>query len=67
MLKLLNLSPLNLPQTFMKICMLLVPRFFQDTGCVHVFMEWTPLQTGGGVLGMDARGAIVRGTPKPNF
>ena len=28
--------------------------FFQDTGSVHASMEWTPLQTGGGVLGMDA-------------
>ena len=38
----------------MKICMLFVPRFFQDIGCVHASMEWTPLQTGGESLGMDA-------------
>ena len=61
MLNLLNLSlpPLNLSSpTFMKICMLFVPPYFPDAGSVHAFLEWTPLQTGGGVcilsFGVDA-------------
>jgi len=34
------------------------PFFFQDTGCVHASMEWTPLQIAGGDFG-DGRPSIV--------
>jgi len=46
--------PLIFPLTFMKYACFSFPVFFQNAGSVYASMEWTPLQTGGESLGMDA-------------
>jgi len=56
----------------MKMCTFHPPYYFQDAGCVYASMEWTPLQTGGGVcalvLGDGRLGLCIGlGTPMPDF
>ena len=54
--------PLICPPNFYENMHAFRSPFFQDARCVYTSIEWTPLQTGGESLGINA--PIVLETPK---
>ena len=66
MIKQLYLFPLNLPATFMQMCMLFVPRFSRTQAASICFYGVDAPANTRGVFG-DGRPSIVLETPKPDF